>query len=69
MEQVKQVEKKRNQLTSNKYGGLTAAKGLQGPGSLCDLLAAELMIGFSFGTGAILAIKMVNNLEEHIRRQ
>ena len=43
MEQVKQVEKK-NLLTSSKYEGLAAA------------MAAELMIGFWFGIGAILAI-------------
>ena len=43
-------------LTSSKYSGLAAA------------VAAELMIGFWFGIGAILAIKMVNNLEELIRR-
>ena len=55
-EQVKQVEKKTNLLTSSKYEGLTAA------------IAAELMIGFWFGIGAILAIKMVNNLEQLIRR-
>ena len=53
MEQVKQVEKKMNLLTLSKYEGLTAA---------------ELMIGFWFGVGAILAIKTVNNLEELIRR-
>ena len=53
MEQVKQVEKKTNLLTSSKYEGLAAA---------------ELMIGFWFGIVAILAIKMVNNLEELIRR-
>ena len=40
-----------------------------GPGSLCDLLAAELMIGFWFGIGAILAIKMVNSREELISRK
>ena len=55
-EQVKQVEKKTNLLTSSKYVGLAAA------------MAAELMIGFWFGIGAILAIKMVNNLEELIKR-
>ena len=45
-----------NLLTSSKYEGLAAA------------MAAELMIGFWFGIGAILAIKMVNNLEELIGR-
>ena len=51
-EQVKQVEEKMNLSTSSKYEGL----------------AAELMVGFWFGIGAISAIKMVNNLEELIRR-
>ena len=41
-------------LTSSKYEGLAAA------------IAAELMIGFWFGIGAILAIKMVSSLEELI---
>ena len=50
------------------YEGLAAAKGPVGLGSLCDLLAAELMIGFWFGIGAILAIKMVYSLEELISR-
>ena len=53
------------------YAGLGAAKGpplvgcylLSGPGLLCDLLAAELMIGFWFGIGVILAVKMVQSLE------
>ena len=56
MEQVKQVEKKTNLSTSSKYEGLSAA------------MASELMIGFWFGIGAILAIKMVSSLQELIRR-
>ena len=35
----------------SRYEGLGAA------------ISAELMIGFWFGTGAILAVKMVNSLE------
>ena len=31
-------------------------------------MAAELMIGFWFGIGVVLAVKTVNNLEELIRR-
>ena len=62
------AETNKNLLTSSKYEGLASANGPVGPGSLCNLLAAELMIGFWFGIGAILAIKMVNNLEELIRR-
>ena len=42
---------------SGSYEGLAAA------------MAAELMIGFWFGIGAILAIKMVNSLEEFISRK
>ena len=38
-------------------------------GKLCNLIAAELMIGFWFGIGAILAIKMVSSLEELISRK
>ena len=67
----------KNLSTSSKYEGPAAAKGPPGSRSLrkvgsckdlCDLLAAELMIGFWFGIGAILTIKMVNSLEELIRR-
>ena len=65
-EQAKQVGKKTNLLTTSKSEGLAAAKGPVRLESLCDLLAAELMIGFWFGIGAILAIKMVNSLEELI---
>ena len=43
--------------------------GAEGPGSLCDLLAAELIVGFWFAVGAIVAIKMVNSLEELISRK
>ena len=32
-------------------------------------MAAELMIGFWFGIGEILAIKMVNSLEELISKK
>ena len=57
VQQVEQVEKKINLSTSSKYEGLTAA------------LTAEVMIGFWFAVGAILAIKMVNSLEELISRK
>ena len=39
------------QTTPSKYEGLGAA------------MAAELMIGFWFGIGVILAVKMVNSLD------
>ena len=32
-------------------------------------MAAELMVGFWFGIGVILAVKMVNSLEELISRK
>ena len=54
MEEMKTNE---NSLTSSKYEGVAAA------------IAAELMIDFWFGIGAILAIKMVNSLEELISRK
>ena len=56
VQQVQQVEQKTNRKPS-KYEGLAAA------------IAAELMIGFWFGIGAILAIKMVSSLEELISRK
>ena len=37
--------------------------------SLGVAMAAELMIGFWFGTGAILAVKMVHSIEELISRK
>ena len=66
-EQVKQVKWKtnKNSLTSSKYEGLHEVGPLQG---LTAAMAAELMIDFWFEIGAILAIKMVNNLEELKRR-
>ena len=79
MERVQQVEQKMNKSlwghsvtlgpkvhnalqvegpsTSSKYEGLEAA------------MAADLMIGFWFGIGAILANKMVSSLEELISRK
>ena len=58
-EQVERVEQKTNKssLTSSKYEGLAAA------------MAAEVMIGFWFGIGAILSIKMVRTLEKLISRK
>ena len=56
-EQVKQVEQKTNLLTSRKYEGLAAA------------IAAELMIGFWFGVGVVLAVKTLESIEYCIRRK
>ena len=56
-QQVETMKTNKNlSLTWSKYEGLAAA------------ISAELMIGFWFGIGAILAIKMANNLEELIKR-
>ena len=56
-EQVEQVEKMKTNEKPSKYEGL----------------AAELMIGFWFGNGVVLAVKMVQSLEycieELIRRK
>ena len=58
-EQVERVEQKTNKnlLTSGKYEGLAAA------------IAAELMIGFWFGVGVVLAVKTLQSLEYCIRRK
>ena len=65
------MERETNLSTLSKYTGLGAAKSSllmgryapSGPGSLCDLLAAELMIGVWFGIGVIVAVKIVQSLE------
>ena len=64
VEQVKTMKTSKSSSTSSKSGGgaLGAYEGL------AAAMAAELMIGFWFGIGAILAIKMVNSLEEIISR-
>ena len=59
MEQVEQKMNK-NLSTSTKSGGYEG---------LVAAMAAELMIGFWFGIGTILAIKMVSSLEELISRK
>ena len=51
------METNKNLLTSSKYKGLAAA------------IAAELMIGFWFGVGVVLAVKMLESLEYCIRRK
>ena len=55
-EPLSDAETTKNLSTSSKYQGLASA------------MAAELTIGFWFGIGAILAIKMVSSLEELVRR-
>ena len=62
-EQVKQVEKKMNLSTSSKSDGGTQAPGLGAA------IAAELMIGFWFGIGVVLAVKMLESPEYCIRRK
>ena len=68
MEQVKQVEQKTNEnlLTSSKYEGLHEVGPLQG---LTAAIAAELMIGFWFRVGVMLAVKTLESLEYCIRRK
>ena len=53
------MEQKTNEnlLTLSKYEGLAAA------------IAAELMIGFWFGVGVVLAVKTLESLEYCIRRK
>ena len=60
-EQVEQAETNKNLLTSSKNVATELTIGAA--------LAAELMVGFWFAVGAILAIKMVNSLEELISRK
>ena len=51
------MEQKTNLSTSSKYEGLAA------------VIAAELMIGFWFGVGVVLAVKTLESLEYCIRRK
>ena len=66
MEQVEQKINK-NLSTSSKSGGGAPPLGeAQAPGAYEGLgaaMAAELMIGFWFGIGVILAVKTVQSLE------
>ena len=63
---AQQLETNKNLSISSKYEGLRGAGPLR---SLAAAMAAELMIGFWFVIGAILAIKMVSSLECCIRRK
>ena len=71
-EQVETMKMNPKNENLSKHAGLGTAKGPMGLGSLCDLLAAELKIGFWFGIGVVLAVKMSESLEycieELIRR-
>ena len=72
---MEQVERKMNKnlSTLSKYTrGVGAASTCRAPGAykgLAAAMAAELIIGFWFGIGAILAIKTVQSLEELISRK
>ena len=55
--------------TPGPYTGLAASKGPGGPRSLCNLLAAKLMIGFWFGIGVVLAVKTLEGLKYCISRK
>ena len=48
---------------------LTSSKNMATELTIGAALADELMVGFWFAVGAILAIKMVNSLEELISRK
>ena len=61
------AEMNKNLSTSSKSDSRTQAPGHYV--GLTAAMAAELMIGFWFGIGAILAIKMVSSLECCIRRK
>ena len=50
-------------------GPLTSSKNVATELTIGAALAAELMVGFWFAVGAILAIKIVNSLEELISRK
>ena len=54
---LRPAEMNKNLSTSSKYEGLATA------------IAAELMIGFWFGAGVVLAVKMLESLEYCIRRK
>ena len=62
------MEQKTNEnlLTSSMYEGLLRVEPFRG---LAAAIAAELMIGFWFGVGVVLAVKMLESLEYCIRRK
>ena len=60
MEQVEEMKTNKSSSTSSKYAGGGAPRPYAGLGAA---LADELMIGFWFGIGFILAVKMVQSLE------
>ena len=60
---MEQVEKKMSK------NSLTSSKNVATELTIGAALAAELMVCFWFAVGAILAIKMVNSLEELISRK
>ena len=67
-EQMEQVENKTSTLSKSTGFASGAYEGLhlRGPSGLAAAMAAELMIGFWFGIGVILAVKMVQSLEHCI---
>ena len=66
MQPPRPVEIKKNSLTSSKYDGVHEAGPLRG---LSTAIAAELMIGFWFRVGVVLAVKTLESLEYCIRRK
>ena len=70
MEQVETTKTNKNSSTSSKSA--CGAPRAQAPGAYKGLgaaMAAELMIGFWFGIGVILAVKTVQSLQELISRK
>ena len=60
---MEQVQQKTSTLSKSACGAPGAYEGL------AAAMAAELMICFWFGIGEILAVKMVNSMEELISRK
>ena len=59
----------RRRTKTHPEGPSTSSKNMATELTIRAALAAELMVGFWFAVGAILAIKMVNSLEELISRK
>ena len=68
-----QMEMMKNSLTSSKCEGPLQSGGTNGPWDPASRVIGSFigmgMVGFCFGIGAILAIKMVNSLEELMSRK
>ena len=63
MEEVEQKMSKNSSILSKYAGGPASGGAGTAYEGLAAAMAAELMIGFWFGIGVILAVKMVQRLE------